>query len=210
MAVIFPPIAGKLLTDRTGAKTYADPILPFTHPFRALNHSGSLPLTPSTVWIKRGLCSIDSLLNLCLCMLGFLPGLIHAWYVIAKYPDDDEYDHAYQSIPDAEAGRVTYYYVSHENMQNPSANQQNASQPPQAPSGSQHQHQRQPTGGAIPPPQASAATGGPDGGRAHRELQRGTSYGSDLRAQQAGEGGSSRPPPSYAEAIQGDNKVQTS
>ena len=71
------------------------------------------PANTSAVWIKTGLCSVDSLINILLCVLGYLPGLLHAWYIIAKYP---EYD--YEPVSDNEAapgsGRVTYYYVSHE------------------------------------------------------------------------------------------------
>ena len=49
-------------------------------------------------------------------MLGYLPGLLHAWYIIAKYPDGEGYE---AIAPDAEAGsgdggRVTYYYVTRE------------------------------------------------------------------------------------------------
>lgn len=33
---------------------------------------------PFAVWVKRGLCSADSLINIALCILGFLPGLLHA------------------------------------------------------------------------------------------------------------------------------------
>lgn len=29
---------------------------------------------------------MDSLINILLCVLGYLPGLIHSWYIIAKYP----------------------------------------------------------------------------------------------------------------------------
>lgn len=57
---------------------------------------------PLSVWIKRGICSADSLINIALCMLGFLPGLLHAWYIIAKYPED--LTSAYEPI-DAESGR---------------------------------------------------------------------------------------------------------
>lgn len=39
-------------------------------------------------------------------MLGFLPGLLHAWYIIAKFPEHD-----YDAVPDAESGRVTYVVV---------------------------------------------------------------------------------------------------
>ncbi|KAK5085882.1 hypothetical protein LTS08_006532 [Lithohypha guttulata] len=68
---------------------------------------------PVAVWIKAGLCSAESLINILLCMLGYLPGLLHAWYIIAKNPEFE-----YETVPDSEAnqqgGRVTYYYVSHE------------------------------------------------------------------------------------------------
>jgi len=42
---------------------------------------------PLPVWVKRGLCSPDSVINIALCVLGYLPGLVHSWYIIAKYPD---------------------------------------------------------------------------------------------------------------------------
>lgn len=29
---------------------------------------------------------MDSLINILLCVLGYFPGLIHSWYIIAKYP----------------------------------------------------------------------------------------------------------------------------
>lgn len=80
---------------------------------------------PIAVWVKRGLCSADSLINIALCCtstqlphkrrrfltqctgLGFLPGLLHAWYIIITYPDE-----TYTQVPqDAEQGNVTYYYV---------------------------------------------------------------------------------------------------
>ena len=161
-------------------------------------------LTPplTTVWVKRGVCSVDSLLNILLLILGYIPGLLHAWYIIARYPEEyspigDEYEN--------ENGRVTYYYVSRDQL------------PPQQP--------------------GPAAVGAPDGGRAHRELQRGPSYGAintqaqapaqappagsdgnsvgpnaPKRQQQQQEGeaaeGSAKPPPTYAEAIKGDNKIQ--
>lgn len=49
---------------------------------------------PLPVCIKRGFCSCDFLINICLCILGWLPGTIHAWYIIATTPtlliDDEE------------------------------------------------------------------------------------------------------------------------
>lgn len=41
---------------------------------------------PLPVWIRRGFCSQDSLINVILFCLGYFPGLIHLWYIIAKYP----------------------------------------------------------------------------------------------------------------------------
>lgn len=38
-------------------------------------------LTCLTVWVKCGICSADSLINILLCTLGYLPGLLHSWYV---------------------------------------------------------------------------------------------------------------------------------
>lgn len=46
----------------------------------------SVLFPPLPVWIRRGICSMDSLINIMLCVLGYFPGLIHSWYIIAKYP----------------------------------------------------------------------------------------------------------------------------
>lgn len=43
-------------------------------------------LPPVAVAVKRGLCSADFLINLILFVLGFVPGLLHAWYIIVTYP----------------------------------------------------------------------------------------------------------------------------
>ncbi|PQE13725.1 stress response rci peptide protein [Rutstroemia sp. NJR-2017a BVV2] len=67
---------------------------------------------PVAVWVKRGICSVDSIINILLCMLGFLPGLLHAWYIIAKFPEHD-----YDYIPDSEA-RVTYVVVQEPGARN--------------------------------------------------------------------------------------------
>ncbi|KFX97155.1 hypothetical protein V490_02933, partial [Pseudogymnoascus sp. VKM F-3557] len=86
---------------------------------------------PLPVWVKSGLCSADSLINILLCMLGFLPGLLHAWYIIAKNPELESYD----ALPqDAEAGgsRVTYIYVQTDGS---------------APRQQQQQHQQRPAQG---------------------------------------------------------------
>lgn len=39
--------------------------------------------------VKRGVCSSDTLLNILLCLLGWFPGVIHCYYIIATYPEED-------------------------------------------------------------------------------------------------------------------------
>lgn len=66
---------------------------------------------PLPVWVKRGLCSADSLINIALCCLGFLPGLLHSWYIISITPDEYEYHQVSSSDPERD-GHVSYYYVT--------------------------------------------------------------------------------------------------
>ncbi|RAL14461.1 putative stress response RCI peptide [Aspergillus homomorphus CBS 101889] len=140
---------------------------------------------PVAVWIKRGICTADSIINLALCCLAYIPGLLHAWYIILKYPEPDYDDPNYEPIPhhrgDAENGRVTYYYVSHQPMQHPSQRDYGTmpSQPSQAPNAQSQQQQQQ---------------------HHHHEQVQGGSSSRDHA--------DSRPPPTYAEAVKGDNKVQ--
>ncbi|KAJ2612881.1 plasma membrane proteolipid Pmp3 [Coemansia sp. RSA 1365] len=57
----------------------------------------SIIFPPFGAFLRRG-CGADFLINCGLTALGYLPGLIHAWYLICKYPveeyemliDDDE------------------------------------------------------------------------------------------------------------------------
>ncbi|GAO47217.1 hypothetical protein G7K_1427-t1 [Saitoella complicata NRRL Y-17804] len=46
-------------------------------------------IPPIPVGIKAGFCTADLLINICLCVLGVIPGLVHAWYIIGKYPEHD-------------------------------------------------------------------------------------------------------------------------
>jgi hypothetical protein len=150
------------------------------------------------VWVKKGICSADSLINLALCCLGFLPGLLHAWYIILQNPD--AYDQ-YQQVPDGERanGGTTYYVVTHEQPGRRAqpgygtvGSQPNAGQFPGQQSGGvgsfagqQQKNVKSAKGASAPPP-------GPQG-------------------QQAGEGSSNQPegpPPTYADVIKGDHKVQ--
>ncbi|KAF3483062.1 uncharacterized protein GIQ15_02386 [Arthroderma uncinatum] len=155
---------------------------------------------PIAVWIKVGICSADSLINIALCCLGYVPGLLHAWYTILKYPEaDDEYPDGYRPIVghrnrgDAEAGRVTYYYIAHE----------------QAHPNQQHQPQQQRTYGTNQHPASRAAPPPP----VPQKPQGDAGY---VAAGAPGQGSSSsrpegehRAPPTYAEAVKGDNKIQS-
>ncbi|PGH05580.1 hypothetical protein AJ79_06747 [Helicocarpus griseus UAMH5409] len=153
---------------------------------------------PIAVWVKVGICSADSLINLALLVLGYIPGLLHAWYIILKHPEEDEeYPVGYQPIVggsgqhhDPEGGRVTYYYVSH--------------QPPTPHCGSHPRPQR--SYGTTQPQNASAA----NAPQQPSSNQAGAASGPGA----AGEGSShagaeGRAPPTYAEAVKGDNKIQT-
>lgn len=48
----------------------------------------SIFFPPIAVWLKRGFFSKDLLINVLLCLLGFIPGLIHALYVISQHPHE--------------------------------------------------------------------------------------------------------------------------
>lgn len=137
-----------------------------------------------TVWIKAGICTADSLINIALCLLGYIPGLIHAWYIIMKYPEADYDDVAYEPISggssqrrDLENGRVTYYYVSHQPLQNPTQRQSY---------GTVNQQGQQ--GDAPKPSDGSQQGAGASSGEGRSDT---------------------RPPPTYAEAVKGDNKIQS-
>ncbi|KAK4169676.1 hypothetical protein QBC43DRAFT_37264 [Cladorrhinum sp. PSN259] len=68
---------------------------------------------PFPVWVKRGICSADSIINILLLILGYIPGLIHAWYIIFKHPEPP-YDYDYtQGAHSAEHGRNS----AHNNQQ---------------------------------------------------------------------------------------------
>lgn len=42
-------------------------------------------LPPLGVFLKDG-CGANFLINICLTILGWLPGVIHAWWLISKRP----------------------------------------------------------------------------------------------------------------------------
>ncbi|KAJ5607060.1 hypothetical protein N7537_003679 [Penicillium hordei] len=136
---------------------------------------------PIAVWVKTGFCTADSIINITLTLLCFFPGLIHAWYIILKYPEPNDDDVAYEPIPgggsrrrDLENGNVTYYYVSHQPIQHPS----------QRGYGTVNPH-----GQPAPAP----------ANKPHNQTEDSGNAGSS----------SAPPPPTYAEAVKGDNKVQS-
>ncbi|KAI6158254.1 hypothetical protein BKA82DRAFT_161788 [Pisolithus tinctorius] len=40
-------------------------------------------IPPLTVFFKRG-CTADFWINICLWILGWIPGVLHAWYIISR------------------------------------------------------------------------------------------------------------------------------
>ncbi|RMZ75248.1 hypothetical protein DV738_g5570, partial [Chaetothyriales sp. CBS 135597] len=141
---------------------------------------------PIAVWIKRGLCSCDSIINLALCMLGYFPGLLHAWYIIFKYP---EYDYDYVPVADEEA-RVTYVVVAP------------GPPPPGRHYGTQAVPQQQRKAAKVPPRVPAHSRPGPQASTSTAPLQHPQQYGND-------DGPSNAPPPAYDDAIRGDHKIQT-
>jgi hypothetical protein len=148
--------------------------------------------------VKKGICSADSLINLALCCLGVLPGLLHAWYIILQNPEQYE---QYHQVADGERadGRTTYYVVTHEQ---PGRH----GQPSYGTVGSQ------PNGGQFPGQQNGGV--GSFAGQQQKNVK--SAKGASAPAprpqgQSGGEGSSSQPegpPPTYADVIKGDHKVQ--
>jgi uncharacterized membrane protein YqaE (UPF0057 family) len=170
-----------------------------THPFATTLHAPP-SLTRIVVWVKRGICSADSLINIALCCLGVLPGLLHAWYIILQYPDT-----TYQQVPDHERGGdnagTTYYVITHEQP----GRREGYGTLGSAPSGGQFPGQQ---GGGV----------GTFGGQQQKNVKaakgasaKGAAASSAPQSGAGGEGSSNQPeapPPTYADVIKGDNKVQ--
>ncbi|KAF3061476.1 Plasma membrane proteolipid 3 [Daldinia childiae] len=133
---------------------------------------------PLPVWVKTGLCSADSIINILLCLLGYLPGTIHAWYIISKFPESYEYE----AVPqDSESARVTYIFVQEPQPQaRPQAHPKSASnsQPNYGATDNSSNHHNN---------NASSSSAGP----------------SDVHDDEG------HAPPTYAEAVKGDHKIQT-
>lgn len=55
-------------------------------------------LPPLVVFMERG-CTIDILINILFCLFGWIPGVIHAIYIIFTKPKVIESDHQSQQQP---------------------------------------------------------------------------------------------------------------
>jgi hypothetical protein len=116
-------------------------------------------------------------------MLGYIPGLLHAWYIIAKFPDASS---NYHRVGDEEgqSGHIAYYYVDRRAPRQ-------AGQPAQGTAA----EARQQGYGTVPAPQPKPQS---------------TPGAGPVVGDDAGEGGSNgAPPPTYADAVKADNKIQT-
>ncbi|KAI5806782.1 hypothetical protein DFH27DRAFT_357780 [Peziza echinospora] len=159
---------------------------------------------PVSVWIKRGICSADSFINLALCMLGFIPGLLHAWYIIAKYPDN----HGGYAALEVENGAryPNFYYYAPGAPGAPGQQQQYPQQFPGAPGAPSYATFQAPY-------QSHPGTPAPPQQQQHHQQQgqqypHGQGQGSAAAGPSSG-AGEQQGLPSYAEVVKGDFKVQT-
>ena len=129
-------------------------------------------------------------------MLGYIPGLLHSWYIIAKFPEGTcEHDEIYYHTVPADGGegghaggarveRVTYYYVRSNGGRNNMRGGQQQQRGPERQAGMSY--------GTVGTGQQQPAQGP-----------------TQMPPQQQGESSQEGVPPSYQEAVQGDHKVQT-
>ncbi|KAH8728803.1 hypothetical protein GQ44DRAFT_702004 [Phaeosphaeriaceae sp. PMI808] len=162
----------------------------------------SVLFPPIGVWVKKGICSADSLINIALCCLGFLPGLLHAWYIILQNPETYG---QYQQVSDGEhgEGRTTYYVITHE-QPGRQQGQQNYGTVGSQPSAGQFPGQQ--TGGM-----GSFAGQQQKNAKASKKGSTPAPQGQGGEGGEGGEGSSNQhegPPPTYADVIKGDHKVQ--
>ncbi|KAI9470303.1 hypothetical protein LPJ79_000743 [Coemansia sp. RSA 1821] len=87
----------------------------------------SIIFPPFGALLRRG-CGADFLINCGLTALGYLPGLIHAWYLICKYPT-----HEYEMlVDDEEAPRHHVVIISSPSAPQPQASSSNPPPPYEA------------------------------------------------------------------------------
>lgn len=127
-----------------------------------------------------------------------IPGLLHAWYIIAKFPEES-YD--YQRVPqDSEGGRVTYVFVN--------GQQGNGSGHHGGPQRQQQIGQPKPQDQGVMNYGATTTKNNSNHGGHHAAAQGGSSSSAAAQAGSSSAGGENAPP-TYAEAVKGDNKIQT-
>lgn len=115
-----------------------------------------------------------------------VPGLLHAWYIIAKFPEPNYYD--YERVDESERGGRVAHVVLHEDGQGrrtarPAGGRGQQPKPPAQQSNMTYGTNGRDSAAAAPPQQPhypDAAAGPSDGA----------------------------PPPSYAQVVAGDNKIQ--
>ncbi|KAG5367932.1 hypothetical protein CJU90_0112 [Yarrowia sp. C11] len=90
---------------------------------------------PIPVAIRRGVCSADFFINVALCCLGFLPGLIHAFYIISKYPGDEHQGCRHGGYAPVNGSEQTFYGSSDLERAAPSGSNQQQPQNQAPPSG---------------------------------------------------------------------------
>jgi len=158
---------------------------------------------PLPVWVKRGICSADSVINILLFILGYVPGLLHSWYIIAKYPEPP-FDYTYQALPhDPERGRI--YVCVHGSGPCHSAPYQGHPQPQYHAHTQPHTNLNYGTTSAPPSNPHCSCASTPKPQPPQPQLQ--PHY--HPPQEQGTIAGPSDPPPSYAQVVAGDYKIQT-
>jgi len=157
---------------------------------------------PVAVWVKSGICSADSIINLALLCLGYIPGLLHAWYIIAKHPDP--YSNNYEAV---EGGNQQVYYYT---ATYPSVTSHTQPQylPPQQPSNQPvTRPQQYGTTASSSPATETVATGeAPKSITPQSPLVVVDGMSHETLGSSAA--GPSVAPPSYSDVVKGDFKVQ--
>ncbi|KAM7195344.1 Proteolipid membrane potential modulator domain containing protein [Naviculisporaceae sp. PSN 640] len=155
---------------------------------------------PLAVWVKRGICSADSIINILLLILGYIPGLIHAWYIIAKYPDPT---YEYAGPLDAENGRGTYYVFVRDNRGGGHHVQRHQPKPLNAQGAMNYGTN------AVHAAGSSSHTPAPPKQQVHPPQQSGQVPVEPQHHDDAAGPSNGPPPPSYAQVVAGDHKVQS-
>ncbi|KAF3156823.1 hypothetical protein TWF225_012049 [Orbilia oligospora] len=182
---------------------------------------------PIAVWVKRGVCSADSIINIALLCLGYLPGLLHAWYIIAKYPDP--YSYSYEPIEGGNQ-RVYYYTATYPSV---AAHTQPSYAPqqqgchhhhqqghrPQSPRSQTRPHTYGTTATATTTTTAAASVSSPprpvtettvaDTHKPAIQPQDNLPVANGMDHGEGSSAGPSQPPPSYSDVVKGDYKIQT-